>query len=171
MANRHRGRRATRAKGALIWTTIVNDTVTILPAATKTGTDIVADADWTQVSGAERAMIMRVRGWFSVAPDPVLAVTGSFGVFAYIGVYDADEPSLSALLADTYSDEDIMATYGHQFGHQDIGEAPGPQWDQAVDVKAMRKIRRGQELRFVVTNGGSVDIQISLVIRALVKRS
>jgi len=171
MARRQRSQRASRKSGALIWSTLINDSVAILPGATKTGSDIVTDSDWTVVGGQERATIMRVRGWFSVGIDPAGGLIGQDPCFAYIGVYDKDELSQSAALADTYSEEDIMATYGHQFPYSNISQTSPTTWDQEVDIKAMRKIRKGQELRFVMTNQSALQVRISLVIRALIKRS
>ena len=169
---RHQTRRArpSRKSGALIWATVLNSDSTILPGATKTGTDIVSDSDWTTVGGQERATILRIRGWFSVTTVPVGALTDSGPIFAYVGMYDADELFISAAVAGTYSDEDIMATWGHVFPYYTIGD-PGKSWTERVDIKAMRKIRTGQDLRFVMTNLSSVDVDVSLLLRALIKRS
>ncbi len=172
MARRRRGAtRSARKTGALIWTTLLNDEVEMAPFATKVASNIVQDSDWTAVGGQERATIMRVRGWFSVAMQPVGALTASVGVFGYIGVYDEDEPSLGADIAGTYADEDIMTTFGHVFPYSNISQTSLDTWNQEVDVKAMRKIRRGQQLRFVLTNVGPTPLDVSLILRALVKRS
>ena len=78
---------------------------------------------------------------------------------------------MSASTAQTYTDEDIMATYGHLFEYSDINETSPRTYDQLVDIKAMRKIRSGQELRINFTNEHSLSVTISMTIRALVKRS
>ena len=170
MARRRQGssRGAKRGKN-LVWTTIVNINVTVLAGATKTGTDIVSDIDWTVISGARWGTIMRTRGWFSCAPIPEAGptLTGG-GVFAYVGVYDKDELSKPASDADTYVDESIMATWGYQFAPHFLGEGGDP-WAQVVDIKAMRRITTGKELRFVMTNQMPDALKVSLVIRALVK--
>ena len=171
MAKRRAFTRAAKKSGDLIWTTLVNDDSVILAGATKTGSDIIADADWTTIAGQERATILRVRGWFGVALEPVGVLTSSGPVFGYIGVYDADENSLDAGLAGTYRDEDIMTTFGHVFPYSNISQPSPDAWNQEVDVKAMRKIRTGQELRFVLTNGTTIDAQVSLVLRALIRKS
>ena len=172
MANR-RGRtsRSVRKSGALVWTTLINESSTIISGATKTGSDIVADTDWSGIAGQERATILRVRGWFSVTIEPAAILTGAGTVFGYIGVYDEDELSVDASIAGTYKDEDIMATYGHSFTYSNIGQPSPDAWDQEVDIKAMRKIRSGQDLRFVLTNKTPLIVEVSLVLRALVKRS
>ncbi len=171
MARRRFSSRAVKKTGALIWTTLINSDVTILAGATKTGSDIVTDGDWTNVAGQERATILRVRGWFSVAPIPVGVLTDSGPVFGYIGIFDRDELSASASLANTYAEEDIMTTFGHVFPYSNISQPSPDTWNEVVDVKAMRKIRAGQECRFVLTNQMSIDVDVSLVLRALVKRS
>ena len=170
MAKR-RSSRSARSSGALVWTTLINEESSIAVGATKTGSDIVADADWTGVGGQERATILRVRGWFSVTIEPAAVLEGAGTAFAYIGVYDEDELSVDASVAGTYKDEDIMATYGHQFPYSNIGQPSPDTWDQEVDIKAMRKIRSGQDLRFVMTNKTPLILEVSLVLRALVKRS
>ena len=171
MARRGRVSRSAKQKGALIWTTLVNEESSIAVGATKTGSDIVADADWTAVGGQERATIMRVRGWFTVTQEPAAALTGAGTVFGYIGVFDEDELSVDASVAGTYKDEDIMTTFGHMFPYSNIGEPSPNAWSEVVDIKAMRKIRSGQDLRFVLTNKSSLICEVSLVLRALIKRS
>ena len=171
MARRRGERRFSKSKGALIWTTIINDDVNIAIGATKTGTDIVTDSDWTAVGGQERATIMRIRGWFGASQEPVAVLTGAGAMFGYVGIYDEDELSAPADVATTYSEEDIMATYGHVFPFSDIGQTAPAAWQETVDIKAMRKIRRGQDCRFVLTNRTSTIVATSFVIRALVKRS
>ena len=170
MARRRSSSRAVkRGPKNQVWTTIVNSIVAILSGATKTGTDIVAASDWTTVAGAERATVLRVRGWFAATTK---TTTGSFAggsAFAYVAVYDKDDLSLDASLADTYAEEDIMATWGHVFPFVDSG-AGIETWSQEVDIKAMRKITSGQDLRFVATNLTPVTISMSLVLRALVRR-
>ena len=151
-----------------IWTTILGDEVAI-GAASSTTFDIVAAADWTVAGGLERATILRVRGWFSAV---VKDATGSFAGgahFAYIGLFDEDETSPGGSISGTYIDEDIMATYGFLFAFADTGTV-GQTWSQEIDVKAMRKIRTGQDLRFVYTNSGTTSVEVSLVIRALLRR-
>ena len=173
MARRRRGgfSRSVKKTGATIWTTLINEAVTILPGATKTGSDIVTDSDWSVIGGQERATILRIRGWFAVSIAPAAALTDAGGCFGYIGVYDADELSLTASAASTYKDEDIMTTFGHVFPYSNISQTSPDAWHQVVDVKAMRKIRTGQECRFVLTNETPLDLEVSLVLRALVKKS
>jgi len=169
MARKGRSGRGARKSGKnVVWATILNENVTVLAGATKTGTDIVSDLDWTVISGARRGTIMRVRGWYSVQPVPTAGVYQGGSVMAYVGVYDKDELSVPAVLPNTYIDEDIMATWGHQFPEVATGDHPAT-WGEVIDIKAMRKIRTGQELRFVLTNAMTDPLLISLVIRALVK--
>ncbi len=166
---RNRSRSVKRGPKNQVWTTILNQSVTIIAGATKTGTNIVQDDDWSGANGQERATILRVRGWFSLVNK---FATGSFaggGFFAYVGLYDNDELSAPANLAGTYAAEDIMATWGKEFAFTDTGTV-GDVWSEVIDIKAMRKIRTGQALRFVATNSTANDAKISLVIRALVRK-
>ena len=171
MAAKSRGKRYARKSGNLVWTVVTNDSFTINPGVTVSGSDIVSDSDWTVLGGMERATILRVRGWFGINVEPALALTAGGPVFGYIGLFDGQEPSTAADLATTYNEEDILTTFGWQFPYTNIGEAPGPTWHQDIDVKAMRKIRSGQDLRFVLTNLHSLKVEVSFVLRALLKRS
>jgi len=170
VANRRHGvQRAAKKTKNQVWTTILADDLTLGAGAT-TSLAVVDDADWTVVGGSERATIMRVRGWMSVITK---GVTGSFArvsMFSYIGVSDEDAPPESAAAVGTYAEEDIMATYGTNFAFTDTGTV-GRSWDQLIDVKAMRKIRTGQQCRLVLTNSGIIGVFFSLVVRALVRRS
>ncbi len=152
-----------------VWTTIVNVATTISSGATKTGTDIVTSADWTAVGGSERATILRIRGWCGASVDVPAGAFAGGAVFGYIGLYDEDELSKDASLALTYLDEDIMTTFGHTFAAVPAGGII-PAYNHEIDVKAMRKIRTGIDCRFVATNITAEDMNMSLVIRALVRR-
>jgi len=166
---RRRSRAAKRGPKNQVWTTIVNSSVTVLAGATKTGTDIVTSADWINIGGAERGTVLRVRGWFSAALlVPTVQFVGG-GAFAYVGVYDEDELSKDASLASTYAEEDIMGTWGHEYAASEVDDSIR-EWNEVVDIKAMRKIQTGQDLRFVATNNTALIMQISLVLRALVRR-
>jgi len=171
MARRGRGRRMARKPGDLVWTVVENDNFSIATGVTIGGSDIVADTDWTVISGQERATIMRVRGWFSFTVGPAAVLTSAGSVFVYIGLFDADESAPSASDADSYVDEDILATYGHNFPYSNISQTSPDSWSEVVDIKAMRRIRTGQDLRFVITNEHSLSVEVSFVIRALLKKS
>ena len=169
MANKSRVRRSARSKGALVWTTILVER----QALATTGTlafDIVADTDWTTVGGKEKATVVRVRGWMDISVEPAAVLTASGPVFAFIGTSDEDEAAVSASVAGTYKDEDIMATYGHQFPYSNISQPSPDTWKTLVDIKAMRKIQTGQELRLTITNEHTLSVTISMTLRALLKR-
>jgi len=171
MARRRAGvTRATRKKGALIWTTVLGNNILVDNGA-RTEADIVTSSDWTVVGGSEKATLMRIRGWLGVSLTPAGALTSGAPVFSYIATFDEDELGPGAATATTYSEEDILATYGHEFPYTNLAEGRGPTWQQIIDVKAMRKIRTGMDVRLVLSNLTSLDVVVSFVIRGLIKRS
>ncbi len=172
MANRaSRGRghsRGSRTRDANVWTTLLVEDNTLAPGAA-VSFDIVADTDWKPSSGTSRATLMRVRGWLSIINK---FSSGSFAggpVFNYIGVFDEDVSSPNGSLASTYTDEDILWTDGHHYPFTDSG-ASVDSYQKVIDVKAMRKIKNGQEIRIVISNTLSVTLAFSLVLRGLLRR-
>ena len=151
-----------------VWTTVLREDDIILSAATQSS-DIVTTSDWSAVGGLERATVMRVRGWLSCSFKPTTGSFGGAGVFCYMSTFDDSETSPSGSVVQTYSEEDILGTWGWHSPFIDTGTAP-TSWIQTIDVKAMRKIKTGKELRFVITNEGAAILHVSLVLRALVRR-
>ena len=167
--NRHgQSVRASRGRGLNVWTTVLSLSGGIT-AGGATAFDIVQDADWVPSAGTAKATILRIRGWMSVINKDT---TGSFAggaVLAYIGMFDEDTLSPSGTLPSTYTDEDIMWTAGREFPFTDSG-ASGLSWLQDVDVKAQRRMRNGVDCRLVIANDMSVSIDVTFVVRALLRR-
>ena len=90
-------------------------------------------------------------------------------MFCYVTLMDEDAPVAAADLVQTYTDEDILWTGGGAMTVTDTN-ATGIVVDMPIDIKAMRKMRRGQELRLVVTNPSATVQVANFVIRALLRK-
>jgi len=131
----------------------------------------VTAVDWEPNSASlERATIMRVRGWLSFSRSPIATV--EVPIFLAMYVTDEDTGTSDPELAAFYSDEDVLWTYGIQFP---VGNASaveiGYSHNVVVDVKAMRRITNGQELRLTFVASTSATITMSGVLRTLVRKS
>ena len=169
MARRGRGnftrRGAVRRKNN-VWTVVLLDRVSV-GAGGQTVSDIVTGTDWQRSSsGKETATVLTVRGWMSYIQKVAVASVNPNNCMEYIGVADEDAASPDAMLASTYTDEDIMWTGGHQFAFED---SDGTHFDREFNVKAQRLITTGQDLRYVLDVGVSGVLEVSGVIRALVR--
>ncbi len=127
----------------------------------------------SEIQGAatsfQRFTLLRIRGWLSAAPNVVNVAAGSF-VWA---IYVTDEDAVVRGPLDTilYTDDDVLATGGVQFGISGAGAVErnvGKTWD--IDVKAMRKIDSGKEVRLTVESSVGNLTMISGVIRGLVRK-
>jgi len=132
---------------------------------------IAKSSEW-QGSGTsfQHATLLRIRGWLSLAKNISQLASGSCQMAIY--VVDEDAANISALSTALYTDEDVIWTGGVQFPDTGVGNvegAGGPtQFD--VDVKSMRKIRTGSEVRLTLTSSETGLCQASGVIRALIRK-
>ena len=170
MAGRRRGvsRSATRGPKDQSWTTVLADDVVVADAASQ-AFNILQDSDWKTGSGAERATVLRVRGWLSVYNKTAEAARPAGSWFGYIHLIDEDALSPSAATSITYQDEDILWTGGGSFPAVPA-TANSVISQLIVDVKSMRKVRSGQDLRLILTNSTGGTMQTSMVLRCLVRR-
>jgi len=159
---------ASRGPKNNVWTTVLADAFGIATGATQQF-NVVQDNDWTTVGGQERATVLRIRGWLALHNKITTGVLPEGSWFAYLTVQDEDAPAAVADVALTYAEEDILWTDGGVFTVTDTN-ATGHVSYRRIDVKAMRKIRTGQELRLVVTNSVANTIDFSAVVRALLRR-
>ena len=97
-----------------------------------------------------------------------ISATGTATWFAYIGLYDEDEPSSVADTVATYDSEDILYTTG---GHQHGTVEPWRPITYQLDVKASRRVTSAQELRFVRSSDAASIYTFSCIARACVKLS
>ena len=173
MANRRsRGRAFSKPTGPKnnIWTVVLSNQGLVTTGA-QTAHVIVSTTDWQRgvIGGSERATILRVRGYVSFAPKIATGTIAGGSIVGYVTVVDEDiSLDSSPSVASTYIDEDILWTRGTAICFQDAGEAvPAVSWD--MDIKSMRKIRIGQELRFVWSNATAGSVEVTLVLRALLR--
>jgi len=152
-----------------LWTVILsaNDVTATLATSAQ---PIVASSDWRRGSAtsAEMATLLRIRGWVTMVPDQVAGVHSTGSWFSYIMVVDEDAASPPASSVSTYGDEDVIWTSGGAFAETSATQAPVV--DRTfIDVKAMRRIKSGQEVRHVMTNLTDGNVLQSNVIRALLR--
>ncbi len=166
---RKRQSRATGRKVGKIWTANVFSELDAL--ATVISVNLVEEQD---IAPFAHLMMQTVRGWIHVAP-----LTGSVlddTIFMAIVVVDEDVASTSASMlptaADFYVDEDILWTGGAVTTHG-VGTVVGGggHWFD-INLKTKRRIRDGQDLRFVFANlDGTGEQIVSGVLRTLLHSS
>ena len=157
-----RRRTAFRRQGQYIWTSAIINNEDVL--ATTLTTPIVNDADFGD-AGARNITLMGIRGWISVSDS---ALTASSGYFAGILMIDEDVGATSAQQAmndaNVLVNEDILSTWCLQMTD---GGAHRTVFD--VNVKARRKLKTGQEIRFSHIAGAALRAEVSAVFRAVLK--
>ena len=170
MARRRFGRAVRRGPKNNIWTVILMDELTV--GTTAIEVNIVQGSDWTgSVGGFQRATVMRVRGWLSVSADPTLTVATSYFMMIYVTDEDTAVQDPSAL--QTYADEDILWTGGFALAAGNAGavEQRKAVYDTVIDIKSMRKLSIGQELRLSMISGDSgAAISVAGLLRGLVRK-
>ena len=168
MAGRKRFTRAVRRGpknqvwAALVLSNIVVDDNPVITA------NLVEDGDWTTVGGLERATILRVRGWLTASPPVALPST----LFLAIAPQDtqAGVAGLDPTAAATYGLEDIVWTDGVSVAvTAAANDLVSPKL--IVDIKSMRKISSGIQLRIAMKTNGPVGAgwTVSGVFRTLVR--
>ena len=166
MAQRIRRSRSSGPKNN-VWTVVLIDELVV--AGTVIEANIVEDVNWTGANSYQRATILRTRGWISVAAAPGDVSFGNI----FMGIYVADEDA-APVAPDTtlfYTDEDVLWTGGAQFGAVVAGglEHRGSiSWD--IDIKAMRKIDTGRELRLAMIGTAALSLRLSAGLRSLVRK-
>jgi len=167
MARRHANRAVSRRGPKNNLWTVVKPSISLASGLTSE-ISIVQDSDWERGASLEHATVLRVRGWMGMLTKIATGVSGTGVIFAYIAVQSEDAASDSAALVGTYADNDILWTGGwHLPFTEDL--ATQLAWNFTIDVKSMRKIHTGQELRLVVTNSNPGALAITGVVRALLR--
>jgi len=150
-----------------LWTILVIDGLTVDDITVKQEI-IVEAADWAVGGGFEHATVLRTRGWLTFQPPTSTPST----MFCTISVQDSDIGAGSSNPTDptVYLDEDIIWTYGTSVAATVANDLLIP--PVIVDVKAMRRITSGQELRLTMVSGGPALAAWSVngVLRSLVRR-
>jgi len=161
--------RAVRGTKNQVWTVSLVFELQVVAAVPTIIFSPVTDPDWVRSNAsAERATLLRMRGWMSVRG---LSTTFSGGaVMMYALLSDDDAPIVPADVANTYAEEDILWTGGTMLPDMPAdasGVQPTRDWD--IDVKSQRKFRAGEGVDFVMENNCANSIEVSGVIRALVR--
>ncbi len=172
MARRRSSSRARRSGSKnQVWTVVTGDSLVLATGVTTAIGQIVIDEDWVRTTvSSERATVLRVRGWLAIASRVTTGNVDEGSVAGYLTLADEAKTSFgSALTAASYGEADILWTGGTIFPAQPVDGAVVPQYHTLVDVKAMRKIRSGQRLLLVLTNNMTAGVDVSFVLRALVR--
>ena len=151
------------------------DEVRIIAAGAQTEVVLVQGSDWADAStGLERATVMGIRGWISVAPIPLTASASSTFWMAIALLHE--DSTLPLLNTATAYIEDILWTGG--ISHRNEGNAtvegdrvhPGFVWE--MNVKARRRITDQQQigLFYLSTSTSTQQFVVSCVMRSLVRR-
>jgi len=170
MAHRRRG--FTRSSSKLknqIWTVVLHDE-TVLAAAALLTANIVQSSDWTSVDG-ERATVMTIRGYISIAAQVGVAAQDEGSVMGYIAV-QADSAAITAPpdFAATYVNTQMLDTFGHLYGAT-AADGFRPTFDHDVNVKTKRTIGARDNIICAIKNNTTNNMDITMVIRALVRKS
>ena len=154
-----------------IWTVVLGDQISLSPQALNSAR-VIQDTDWVRQSGGEKATLLRVRGWWFLSAPTSDIVTVRGAVHAYMAFVDEDVGT-DALpnSADAYVAEDILWTGGMALPVHPVGSAPFFSGRMDIDVKAMRRFRAGQQLRFVVMNSSITTpiLEMSFLLRGLIR--
>ena len=168
-SNRGRVRRSTKSGPKnQSWISLVFDGV-VVDDAPVMQFDLVEGPDWNQGTGLERATLMRIRGWLVLLPPAGVPST----IFATVSTQDEDIGVGGSDPTDpnSYRDEDIFWTFGRGVAATVANDLYVVPVD--FDVKSMRKINSGQDVRLTMVTNGPVAAGWTLngVIRSLVRIS
>ena len=168
MARRSRGFRASRGPKNNVWTVVILNKFVVQP--TPDVSLVVEGADWTGAAGHQRATLLRIRGWLSVAPVATATVANAFHAAIYISEADAPitpDPGLATM----YNEEDVLWMWGAQFSAGNAGAVERPTAASVIiDVKAMRKITSTQEVRITIASDASGGLTCSHLLRGLIRK-
>ena len=161
MARRTRGVRASRGPKNNIWSVVLLENVTVSTGVVEA--NVLESAEWQgAMTSFQHATILRVRGWLSVASLAATSATNTFTAAIY--VVDEDDAALAPNNALLYTDEDVLWTAGF------TATGPGNKGQNFdVDIKAMRRINSGQEMRLTMVAAAN-GFLVGGAIRALVRR-
>ena len=151
-----------------IWSVIQIEQATL--DGTVVDADIVQSSEW-QGSGTsfQRATLLRIRGWLSVTQTAVDTDAGT-AVFA-IYVVDANAAAISPRNTSLYTDEDVLWTWGTQFGGRGVGAVETAQaFNATIDVKSMRKLNTAMDVRLAMIATSAAPCLVSGVVRGLIRK-
>jgi len=152
-----------------IWTSVLTEEEVV--GTTPIENNIVQASDWTPAnSGFERGTLLRIRGWLTVTASPVTAPIANF--FAVIYLTDESNGVVDFSLLASYQTEDVLWTWGGQFaaGNAAAVEGRDIHREAIIDVKSMRKVTVGQQVRLSVVADTGSAVSMSGLIRGLMRK-
>ena len=165
-----RGARRSSGPKNNIWTSVLAAGSSIAAAAIP-NFNIVQGTDWERsAAGKEIGTLLSIRGYLTVQNQLIDEALGSGQLMAYIGKFDAGEGVINPGVVGTYVAEDILWTGGKAMP----AVAAADHWDGwhvEFNVKAMRRISSGEEIRLVIANQSANAVQATMVIRGLIRAS
>jgi len=153
-----------------IWTALVLSEVAIATSVVES--TIVTPGDWSgQVgTGFEKATLLRTRGWLSASLNQVSTIHAS--LFMMIYVTDAGDATHSPSLAASYATEDVLWSAGYIWGPGNASALERtPTMYFSVDIKSMRKFDSAKQLRLSLVSTASAGLEVSGVLRGLMRKS
>ncbi len=128
--------------------------------------NIVQGSDWEVSGQAEVATVLRIRGWLAVR-----SIQNSVFASWFSAMYKTDEDTgvSSPTGLGLYTDESVLWTDGG--GASDYTIDPNQHHEYCrIDVKAMRKVTNGEQIRMTFASNVTRVHGVSGVFRALVRR-
>ena len=176
--SRRRGftRSHSKRKGEFIWTAVT--AIDIQSTIATQSANIVEDGDWSASAGKQGATLIGIRGWWGCQHDPVGGAESQTAIAMAIEVQDEDIGAGSAtqdsFVVGTLVDEDILWTGGWHTGALLFATAVGSVYTASTppmqfDVKAKRRLKTGQQVRMVHSALTDNEINITFVMRALLR--
>ena len=150
-----------------VWSVVLIEDLVIDTIVTEA--DIVNAGDLqAAATGFQRFTLLRIRGWVSISKDVTSVVDST--LFMMIYATDNDAGVVDPSSAASYTDEDVLWTYGvKQEGYLAANTVSSSHTVQ-VDVKAMRKIDTSRNIRFAVVSSVAGLQRISAVFRGLTRK-
>jgi len=170
MSRRSPIRRASQRARDLIWVS-----VGVQASLLETTLDIaqlVVSADWAVSAGFDRATLLGIRGWLSIAQYVTGTGTDVPGIWLAVYKCGEDSPanSMSPFDAQDYVDFDVLWCGGQSGGVSTTGA--NTYRSMEVNIKSRRKITSGDQIRLaatVVTDTGSPRFGVSGMLRCLLQ--
>ena len=171
MAHRRTRRSSSKLKNNMWSVVLLNDV--LVPVSPGVEALICEPDEWQAAStGFEHATLLRIRGWLSFTR--ISATPGTFHtVFIIIYKVDQDQGVVDASVGLNYTNEDVLWTGGLNW--PSVSTVVGPEGTTPVtmdiDVKAMRRIDSGTDIRISLVSTVNNVTRASGVIRALIRKS
>lgn len=171
MRRRNRSvRRSSRNGKNLIWVTTLIES-SFLEATPLDLADLVIPSDWAGASGFDRATLMGVRGWLSIAQLAAATAADASGcwVAIYVTGTDIAANSFNPGAAVDYNDNDTLYTTGVALTTATGTGLAYP--TEQINIKARRKLTTALDLRMAaIASSDTATPRVNVVgcIRSLI---